>query len=60
MEMAAMGGIEGAAEQPDTAGAPFRECRRQREQRSQGRTCPVPRTTYLKLVSCSAPTGPRA
>ncbi len=26
----------------------------------QGRTWPVPRTTYLKVVSCSTPTGPRA
>ena len=25
-----------------------------------GRVCPVPWTRYLKLVSCSAPTGPRA
>src|SRR5258707_15468986 len=25
-----------------------------------GRVCPLPRTTYLKVVSCSAPTGPRA
>ena len=25
-----------------------------------GRTWPVPRTTYLKLVNCSTPTGPRA
>ena len=23
-----------------------------------GRSCPEPRTRYLKLVSCSAPTGP--
>ena len=26
----------------------------------QGRTCPLPRTTYLYVVSCSTPTGPRA
>ena len=25
-----------------------------------GRVCPLPRTRYLKLVSCSTPTGPRA
>ena len=25
-----------------------------------GRVCPSPRTTYLKVVSCSTPTGPRA
>ncbi len=27
---------------------------------AQGRVCPLPRTWYLKLVSCSTPTGPRA
>ena len=27
---------------------------------SHGRICPSPRTRYLKLVSCSTPTGPRA
>ena len=27
---------------------------------AHGRVCPVPCTRYLKLVSCSAPTGPRA
>src|SRR5690349_1796403 len=26
----------------------------------QGRVWPEPRTTYLKVVSCSTPTGPRA
>ena len=26
----------------------------------QGRVWPLPRTLYLKLVSCSGPTGPRA
>ena len=27
---------------------------------AHGLICPVPRTRYLKLVSCSTPTGPRA
>lgn len=29
-------------------------------EKCQGRTCPAPRTTYLNVVSCSTPTGPRA
>ena len=28
--------------------------------RGQGRVCPSPRMRYLKVVSCSTPTGPRA
>jgi hypothetical protein len=39
-----------------------KETRRRRRDRGRlhGRHWPEPRTTYLKLVSCSAPTGPRA
>src|SRR3546814_5320123 len=64
MAMALMRGVERAAQQPDprtgrqpaggtlpgTNGGAGR----------QGRTCPAPRTTYLNVVSCSTPTGPRA
>ena len=32
--------------------------RRRRGSLDHGRTWPAPRTTYLKLVSCSGPTGP--
>src|ERR1051326_5229789 len=60
MKVASMSRIEGAAEEPDPSAGAARQRGRQREQWPQGRTCPLPRTTYLKLVSCSAPTGPRA
>jgi hypothetical protein len=45
MQMAAMGGVERAAQQPDAAmpaGA-----RPARASGAQGRTCPLPRTRYL-------------
>ena len=56
-EVALMGGVEGTAEQTDRAAAGMRQ---QREIRRQGRVWPLPRTTYLKVVSCSSATGPRA
>src|SRR4051794_25523470 len=68
-EMRLMRRIEGAAEQPDTHAAsirgefdylPRKPRRRSGRVAAHGRVCPVPRTRYLKLVSCSAPTGPRA
>src|SRR5690606_10628309 len=61
--MALMGRIEAAAEQPDLhAGGGRRQVgdAGDGDGRGQGRVCPVPRTRYLKLVSCSTPTGPRA
>src|SRR5579872_2167946 len=54
--VAAMGRIERAAEQADAARRRMADAERGER---QGRTWPSPRTTYLKLVSCSAPTGPR-
>jgi len=33
---------------------------KRRSSDGHGLICPVPRTRYLKLVSCSTPTGPRA
>src|SRR5262249_52945787 len=53
-KMRLMRWIERAAEQPDL------EPRRVRRKRTHGRIWPDPRTRYLKLVSCSTPTGPRA
>src|SRR6185437_6100216 len=58
-------GVEAAAEQADPHAA---KSRRQagdagnwtRWKVLQGRVCPLPETRYLKLVSCSMPTGPRA
>jgi hypothetical protein len=53
MEMAAMGRIERAAEEPDAAPSPIAERARERQDRgarrgfAQGRTWPSPRTTYL-------------
>src|SRR5260221_13277835 len=53
MEMAAMGRIERAAEEPDAAPAPIAERARERQDGgarrgfAQGRTWPSPRTTYL-------------
>jgi hypothetical protein len=48
MEMALMGRIERAAEQPDAPPAPIAERARQIEDGSvQERTWPSPRTTYL-------------
>src|SRR5689334_25382611 len=66
MAMTFVGGVERAAEETDP------QARRDRPRRSDpvgtltmrpglhSRTCPVPRTTYLNVVSCSTPTGPRA
>src|SRR5437016_9741571 len=52
--MTGMRRVERAAQQPDAAAPPADRC-----PTAQGRTCPVPRTRYLYVVSCSAPTGPR-
>src|SRR5258708_14497296 len=60
-------GIEGAAQKPDAQsvldrprrGNPIALCT-ESLQRDYGRVWPLPRTTYLKIVSCSTPTGPRA
>ncbi len=49
--------IERAAEQTDAHAAGDG---RQADVALQGRVCPSPRTRYLKEVSCSTPTGPRA
>src|SRR5687767_7617292 len=55
--------VERAAKQAD---AHARRVQRQDEARTRrcaarhGLICPVPCTRYLKLVSCSTPTGPRA
>src|SRR5947209_5081110 len=57
VQMAAMGRVERAAQEPDAAVLPGR--RPGFGLSAQGRTCPVPRTKYLYVVSCSAPTGPR-
>src|SRR5262249_18436602 len=60
IDVAVMGGIERAAEQPDAQARRHRSGRLEPmsggARRSQGLTCPVPRTTYLKVVSCSMPT----
>jgi hypothetical protein len=45
MQMAAMGRVERAAEEPDAAVTPG--SRRVLRQPAQGRTCPLPRTRYL-------------
>ena len=59
MAMAVMGGIERSAQQ--THPEPGRvQAAANRRVEGQGRTCPDPRTTYLKVVSCSTPTGPLA
>src|SRR5918999_4080783 len=62
--------VEGAAEQPDPRlplaarllAWPQRpvDAGDRSPLRHAGRIWPLPRTTYLKLVSCSTPTGPRA
>jgi hypothetical protein len=44
MTVPCMGGIEGAAEQPDP---PRRELAGRQPRERQGRTWPLPRTTYL-------------
>ena len=52
--VAAMGGIEGPAKEADPLA--IAEGRRA----DHGLIWPLPRTWYLKVVSCSRPTGPRA
>src|SRR5205085_9304573 len=59
IEMPAMWRIERTAEQPD-AHSRRQLLRVSDPRRHQGRVCPAPRTTYLNVVSCSTPTGPRA
>ena len=66
LPVALMGGIEGAAEYADAHPGEMLRQRddvaagelRHRRETTQGRTCPLPRRRYLKLVSCSTPTGP--
>src|SRR5579859_401738 len=57
MQMPFMGRVERPAQHADP---PLAAVAPTIWRKIQGRTCPVPRTTYLKLVSCSTPTGPRA
>ncbi len=61
----AVRGIERAAEKSDphaVSRGRWPQIRRRNAVRRDhaGRVCPSPRTTYLKVVSCSTPTGPRA
>ena len=51
-----MGWVKAATEQTDAHARRKMVARRH----YSGRTCPSPRTAYLKLVNCSNPTGPRA
>src|SRR5262249_5715495 len=52
---------QGTQKEPLTPNlSPFCEERELRASGTHGRIWPVPRTRYLKLVSCSTPTGPRA
>lgn len=75
MAVALMGRIERAAQQPDAQDrCRSRRRRVERDKERQrpppdplvhwpaqtGRTWPSPRTTYLNVVNCSTPTGPRA
>src|SRR5262249_21761687 len=57
-EMAQVNRVERAAEQADAA-ARRRTCPR-RVVPAQSRTCPLPRTRYLYVVSSRRPMGPRA
>jgi len=57
VQVAAMGRVERTAQQSDAAMPSGR--RPDFRLTAQGRTCPVPRTRYLYVVSCSGPTGPR-
>ena len=68
MPVPGMGRVERAAIEADPetrreqrqAHEPGRPQREPRQRRGHGRVWPDPRTRYLKEVSCSTPTGPRA
>lgn len=47
MPVPVMGRIEGTAEKADLPAGPGRAGAKMRRDRRQGRTCPLPRTTYL-------------
>lgn len=61
-QMPFMRRIEGAPQQPDTRAPQVPRSWNSvlAAHPDQVRTCPVPSTSYRKVVSCSTPTGPRA
>lgn len=59
-KMGEMDGVEGAAEDPEPRGDALRRASRRLPFGAHSRICPLPRMTYLYVVSSRRPIGPRA